>query len=465
MSIASAFSNALSGLNAASRAAGIVSSNVANALTEGYAPRHLVLASEQVGGGVRVAGVVRQTDQALIADRRLAEALQAAIGVEAGFFARMEAAIGTPDQGDSLSARLVALEGALVEAAARPEAETRLAAVLDAAQDLAGRIGAIAQQVQSARLAADKAIAVDIGRVNQGLSAIRDLNIVIATRTAAGQDANALIDQRQVLIDAISQVIPLREVTRENGQIALYSLSGATLLEARAAHLSFTPVAVMTADMTAESGALSGLRIDGREVAVSGEASLIAGGTLAAHFALRDVHAPALQAGIDDLARQLITRFAAADPSVAADAPGLFTDAGGVSGTAPGLAGRIGVSALADPARGGALWRLRDGLGAAAPGAVGNGAHLAALSGALSDSGLAGVSADVLSGVATARQAAEMRESHAAAKALAFRESELARGVDTDAEMQRLLLIEQAYAANARVIQALDDMIATLLRI
>ena len=42
---------------------------------------------------------------------------------------------------------------------------------------------------------------------------------------------------------------------------------------------------------------------------------------------------------------------------------------------------------------------------------------------------------------------------------------ELEDGVDTDAELQRLLLIEQAYAANARMIETVDDMMQALLRI
>ena len=42
---------------------------------------------------------------------------------------------------------------------------------------------------------------------------------------------------------------------------------------------------------------------------------------------------------------------------------------------------------------------------------------------------------------------------------------ELETGVDTDAEMQKLLLIEQAYAANAKVMTAADEMIQLLLQI
>ena len=47
----------------------------------------------------------------------------------------------------------------------------------------------------------------------------------------------------------------------------------------------------------------------------------------------------------------------------------------------------------------------------------------------------------------------------------AAREMELSEGVDQDHEMQSLLLIEQTYAANARMIQTLDDLMQTLLRL
>ena len=42
---------------------------------------------------------------------------------------------------------------------------------------------------------------------------------------------------------------------------------------------------------------------------------------------------------------------------------------------------------------------------------------------------------------------------------------EAQNGIDTDQEMQELLLIEKNYAANAKVIQAVADMIDTLIRL
>ncbi|WP_170865639.1 flagellar basal body rod C-terminal domain-containing protein [Wenxinia saemankumensis] len=62
-----------------------------------------------------------------------------------------------------------------------------------------------------------------------------------------------------------------------------------------------------------------------------------------------------------------------------------------------------------------------------------------------------------------ARAAAEDRQAFTAARHAAFRSSELALGVDSDAELQNLMLLEQAYAANAKVIEAVDGLLQRLL--
>ena len=42
---------------------------------------------------------------------------------------------------------------------------------------------------------------------------------------------------------------------------------------------------------------------------------------------------------------------------------------------------------------------------------------------------------------------------------------EICNGVDSDYEMQMLLQIEQAYAANAKVVQTVESMIQTLMEL
>lgn len=483
MSIGIALSNALSGLTASARAAEVVSANVANVMTEGYARRELGLAAQSVGGagrGVVVTGVTRMVDQVLLSDRRLADAAVGDRDTRAAFFAALETALGTPDSATSLGARIASFDAALIEASSRPESEARLANVLGSAQAMVAQIGSVAGDIQSARKAADNRIAVEVGQINDALARVADLNTAILAHDGAGRDASALMDQRQQLVDQIAAIVPLREVARDHGQIALYSASGAQLLDGRAAVFGFTPVGMITADMSLAAGSLSGLTLNGQPTATSGSASMITGGSLAAQFAVRDELAPAAQERLDAVARDLVERFSdpALDATRAPGDPGLFSDAGGVFDAAGevGLAQRLAVNAVVDPAQGGALWRLRDGLGAAAPGPPGNSTLLQALQSALiaprepvSGGFMAGprsfatLASDLLSGVASARLGAEAEASFATAKADTMKQQELENGVDTDQEMQKLLLIEQAYSASARVVQTVDDMIKTLL--
>ena len=143
-----------------------------------------------------------------------------------------------------------------------------------------------------------------------------------------------------------------------------------------------------------------------------------------------------------------------------------------------GIAGRIAVNSAVDPDNGGDLWKLRDGLGAAAPGPAGNSVLLQQWQQALSQSNslnsgdlgvtsrsFAGHSASFTSRIGQDRLTLDQDISFAAARQSELKTLELEGGVDTDAEMQRLLLIEQSYSANARMIQTLDDMMQALLRI
>lgn len=483
MSISGTLSSALSGLNVASRAMEVVATNIANANTPGYARRVLQVGANMVGTssqGVEVVGVIRITDRALMSDRRISEAGAAEQQTLSRFLARAETAIGSPTDAASLGGRIGSLDAALIAAASRPESEARLADVLASAKGLANQIGTVARSVQEARAQADSDIFASVKLLNETLAQVAEMNGHIRNEVGSGRDASTLMDQRQALVDKISSIVPVRESLRKDGQIALITTGGAVLLEGRPAVFGFDPTGVIAPDMTVELDALSGLTLNERPIASLGDKTPISGGSLAANFAVRDVLAPEAQAKLDGLARDLIARFAepGVDPTVPPGQPGLFTDAGALVDPAQenGLAQRLAVNAAVDPSRGGALWRLRDGIGATVPGPGGQSALLSALNTALNQhrepvsggfmagqrsfSALAG---DLFSRISTDRLAADTDASFAAAKSDALRRQELEMGVDTDAEMQQLLVIEQAYAANARIVKTVDDMVKLLL--
>ena len=153
MSLSSAISNAVSGLTAASRGTEIVSSNIANALTPGYARRELDLSSRlaERGGGVSINGVTRMVTAGLIADNRLAQADVGSSRTVTTYHAAMEKAFGTGTEASSLVQTLTDFESALASAAARPDSESRLAVALDTATALVKKVNDISATIQAER--------------------------------------------------------------------------------------------------------------------------------------------------------------------------------------------------------------------------------------------------------------------------------------------------------------------------
>lgn len=475
MSLHLALGNALSGLAATARMAEIVAANLAGAQTDGYGRRTVELSSASLdgrGAGVRVDGIARHADRALLAERREAETALEGDRMRAGLLRGLEGVL-VPADGGGLADRIAALETALVAAAADPASEPRLGSVLDALEAVATGLREAAGEVQARRAEADARAAHEVQEVNAALAELARLNAAIPSARAAGRDAAGLLDQRQVLVDRIARALPLREVERPGGAIVLFTTGGATLLEGtRASRLGLAPSQTVTAEQTAAAGGLSSLTLDGRSLADPG------GGVLGAALGLRDRDLPALGDRLDRLAADLVERLGSgADPLLPAAQAGLLVDGDGPAQPErlAGLAGRIAVTAAVDPGRGGALWRLRDGLGAVSPGPPGTGDQILRWLDALAaprplvpdgqPAPAAGLAATVASGLGRQRLAAEDAEGFAAARWSTLREVELARGVSTDAELQMLLRIEQAHAAHTRIIAAVDAMMRRLTEI
>jgi len=199
---------------------------------------------------------------------------------------------------------------------------------------------------------------------------------------------------------------------------------------------------------------------------------------------LRDQIFPQAQAQIDEIASTLADGFQSQDATVTSGMTGLFTDNGAAHDrTDPtqvtGLAGRITVNSLVVPSEGGDLWRVRTGMHAAGPGAPGDVTQVRAFQDlfdqSVSFNGAAGLSTSATIGnyassfvgfQANQRSALDDRSQYQASISNAI-DSQRANveGVNVDDEMQKMLLLEQSYAASAKVIQAVSDMMDTLMAI
>ncbi|MEO9652416.1 MAG: flagellar hook-associated protein FlgK [Roseobacter sp.] len=481
MTISSALSNAMTGLQAAGRTSEIISANLANAMTPGYGVRNLSISSSQIGG-VSVNGVIRNVDPSLLADVRLAEAAFSNASDRTNFLTNYESVLGTPDEENSLSARLAEFESTLISASSRPDAPERLQLVANAAKDIVNVITAASDEVQQSRTDADRQIQIQVDLLNSSLENVKELNSQITRTAVSGGDISALLDSRQAVVDQISSIVPVRQVPRENGQIALYSTGGAILLDGGVAEIEFTAVNQVTPYMTIEDGTLSGLTLNGYPIRTDSQSGALGGGSLGAQFEIRDELGTHAQSQLDALSRDLVERFQdpAVDPTLLAGDAGIFTDAGiafdPVNET--GLAARLAINAAVDESQGGEAWRIRDGINALTPGEAGDSSLLLTLSDAFTatrvpasgEFGSGALSATNLVSTLTSQLGAERYQ---AEKVLSFSSSQfdeltqqlLADGVDTDQELQRLILVEQAYAANVRMIEAVDEMMQAILRI
>ncbi len=483
MNMSTALNNALGGLSAASRGATVVSGNIANALTPGYARRSLELATSPISGnGVRVVGITRHHDPVLIANQRETDADFAAAKTISQFHSNYENLVGSADDATSIAARLAQFESSLITAASLPDSAQRLDQAARAARDFSSALNSASDGLRHMRSDADRTIGKHVDTLNQTLEDIEKLNARIPAIRNSGGDIGALLEQRQILIDQVNELVPVNVVARENDQVSLYAEGGLILFEGTSAQLSFTTTGDTMPHMTVANGLLSGLEVNGRPIRLSGDFAQIKGGALMAQFAVRDELAVEAQADLDAVARDLIERFETAglDPTATAADPGLFTDDGNRFDATreTGLASRISLNVVVDPDAGGDSWKLRAGLGALTPGAPGDASQLHAFGVILSDARpipsasfgtgsmrAAEITEALLSKAGTNAHAADQRSIFAANAQLEMQKIVAEQGVDSDAELQRLMQIEQTYAANARVVTVVDELMDTLLRL
>jgi flagellar hook-associated protein 1 len=482
LSLSAALNAARTGLETSSLRAEMTALNVANAATPGYVRRTVELRETLAGGetlGVRSSGISRASNDILSSERRLSGGDLAQRNVLSSAWQSISSRIGASVDGGTLFSAVSDLDAKLRSATATPESSAQAESLLQSAKTLASGFRSLSSMVVSERARADREITKGVEAVNQALQDVQQLNVRIMGADRTSADAAALFDERARKLDTIAEYLPIQTVERPSGAIDVVTTEGVYLLAGEARRLDFAPSLAFDANRTLANGALSGLSVDGINITPGAPTyGALSSGALSGWFQLRDSDLPALSSELDTMAADLIARFSddTIDPTTPPGAPGLFIDADPSAGA--GLAGRLQLNAAADPEQGGAVWRLRDGLGALTPGADGNSAILSRLSEALRATQT--INSGTLQGTWSATDLAAQFSSRAGQSRI-HHESVLASaraqhgmlaeaertetGVDIDAQMQELILIEQAYAANARVIEIAGRLIDRLMEI
>ena len=476
MSLSSALSIAQSSIRNAGRQTSVVSRNVLESNNPDYTRRTAVVSS--MAPGARVVEIQRATSDQLF--RQNLSALSQWSGQSALFSGmdRLGLSVNGVDNGSSPATAIGKLQEALQLYSTSPSNQNLAENTLDAARQVVRSLNDGTNAIQTFRAETDQEIATSVDELNSLLADFKESNDLIVSGTRAGRDVNDQLDQRDATLKKIAEYVPVSTFSRGDNDMVLMTTDGTMLFETVPRSVSFTPSSAYAAGVSGNT-----VYVDG--VPVRGGAA--ASGKIAGLTQLRDSVASTMQSQLDEIARGLVTAFAETAPALP-NAPGLFTWPG-APGMPPagtlvdGLAGTIKLNPAIDSAQGGNPNLLRDG-GANGAAYVSNPtggasyANLLIAYGERIDATMAfdpdaGISASAsLSNYSTnaigwfegtrkeASSAAESRE------ALAVRTAEAlsnATGVNVDMEMSLLLDLEHSYEASARLIKAIDDMLATLL--
>ena len=304
--------------------------------------------------------------------------------------------------------------------------------------------------------------------VNSTLEKIAGLSERLAGQGQSADARLALQDELGTELDALSEYIDFTTRTDSKGRIEIFTGGGTALITGGEAEtLSFdTDTGILTAGEIEITPGVAGKRG-------------ISEGSLSGKIELVTTVLPEMRSQLDEVARALIDGMVAADASLAAGEAGLFTDNGAALSDPfePGLASRISVNDAVVPESGGSLWRIRDGLGADAPGPAGDNTQVTAfldtLDGAMNfdeslglgdNMSLSSYISTLIASQNTTRASAETSAESLAAGAIAVQSSRLSfMGVNVDDELQQLAAIQQSYNANAQTLSVVSEMLDTLL--
>jgi len=324
VSINSILASAMTALQTNTAALKVVSDNVANINTQGYARRVVNQTTQAAGGtltGVDIASIQRVVDQFLQSETLSAGAGAAQYGAQSDIYDQLNGILGQPGDGNSLVSKLDNIFAAVSTASQAPNTSTSQQSVLTALQGLATTISSMSSSITTLQSQTDGQISSSISNVNSLIKNIYDLNQQIQTATLAGDKASGLLDQRDLAVQSLSALIGVRTSEQPNGQLVVSTQDGVNLVGDTYAQLSYSG-----GNTSGAYGQIMMSNINGVSGQQIGPAQVLdphlGSGSIEGLIDMRDNQLPALQTELGNFARQTALAFnAQANANSAAPPP------------------------------------------------------------------------------------------------------------------------------------------------
>jgi flagellar hook-associated protein 1 FlgK len=486
MSLTLSTDTARSSLQATSEQISVVSRNIAR-VHDADATRKTATIVSGPGVGVSIPQIDRTSNQLLFNAYLTANSANQAQASITSALDQLQNTVNDTDQERSPAALMAKLSAALQTYSGDPQNSAVAASVVSAAKDVSNALNSAADTVTQVRRQADSDIATSVSNINNLLSQFQTLNDQVVKGASNGSDITDVLDARDAVLKQLSTEVGIRTVTRDNGDMAIYTDSGVTLFDKVPRSVTFQQTPNLAAGATGAA-----VYADGVPIAGASHTMEIQSGKLAGLISVRDDITVMYQSQLDEMARGLINAFAETDQSATptlSAAAGLFTYSGGPglppSGSAvAGLANSIKINASVDPSQGGNAELIRDG-GIAGTAYQYNSTNAAAYTDRIqelvsslgagqtfdsatqlpSSTSVLAYAKNSVSWLEALRQSASAEADYRSTVAQRATSSlSQTTGVNLDEEMTNLLDLERTFQASSRLINTVNEMLSTLIQ-
>lgn len=231
MSINGTLHLGLSSLQVNQAAIQTVGNNIANANDPAYSRQEVILKDRQgivgsqgqiIGQGVRLDGIERQVDNALLGRLRNAISDREGSGVSLGFLKQIESAFNELSD-DDLSSRMSQFFNSWNDLSNRPADVGQRQVVLREGKALADQIQSLQERVMQVADDVDARLDSYIDRVNELGTEIAQLNDAVVRAEQGGNlAANNIRDRRDELLTELSQFANIHTIESPEGSIDVY---------------------------------------------------------------------------------------------------------------------------------------------------------------------------------------------------------------------------------------------------
>ncbi|NUF27935.1 flagellar hook-associated protein 1 FlgK [Gilliamella bombicola] len=247
----------ISGLNAAQNMLNVISNNISNAHTKGYNRQQQVLSQANgtqhsfgfVGNGVTVSSVNRAFNHFVVGQLRQSQSQNGAIKTYYNELSKVDNLLAEND--NSVSSQLNNLFASLNKLASNAGDASTKQTVISDLTSLTSQFNKTETNLKNQIANINTELNTNVDKVNAYIQQIAELNQKISKLQTVdgGNEPNALLDQRDQLVNDLSEIIGIT-VTEQNGQYNLSLENGLNLVQGSCAN-------VLTVQPSADDPALN----------------------------------------------------------------------------------------------------------------------------------------------------------------------------------------------------------------